>query len=388
MKVIDIFEGFNKLKYKHPERKNIYLKRIRKKAAIYLLFLPGIVCLYLLISIRNRVLFRKREVSKKMLIGQRYVGHLNPESSLSVVMDSIYNIRQFFFKKNVLFIDYEFVNFLISVGLKRNSRILDLVISGIKSRYQIRELIFFTDYQPLYKAIINSAKNASLKTTSIQHGIYSGLSASKYEIDGNYVDQLVVYDKYQKNICIEAGIDKNKIVIGGIPNYFYCMKPSRKCVSHRKTRICILGSGYGASGKQIISRRINNAIYRSFSLLEEFDVYYKPHPLEISFGNIEIDEVDSKKIVESSFCDMIDDFDVFIGIGSTTLLQATVNKKIAIQIIPIEKNTRVLSDFGYCYSFYEDDFSWVDKIRNLKPLLIETTNYECYINSFVLDKGL
>ncbi|NAZ46796.1 hypothetical protein GL178_11140 [Vibrio toranzoniae] len=381
MSKINIYESFNRLEYKYPNRKDSYIKVTKKKSLLYIVLLPIIILFYILIGLRNRFVSRSGLISKKALIGKRYYEYVAKSENIIVVMESIYNINKFFFKKNVIFFDYEFINCMISLGLRYESKFITMILKRIQAKYNIEELVFFTDYQPLYKAIINSARSANIKTMSIQHGIYSGLSPSKYEIDGYFVDRFITYDEHQRNICIEAGLDSRRISIGGVPDYFRfntakALNPTRKVL-----RICILGSGYRASGKDSISERINNKLLDKLNLCKNLEVFYKPHPLELVSGNIEITNVDANRLVKGSLENIIGDFDVFVGVGSTALLQASVNQKISIQIMPQENNIRQLNKFCYCYSFEENDFNWIRKIKDLEVHSIQTSSYEKYLVS-------
>lgn len=189
--------------------------------------------------------------------------------------------------------------------------------------------------------LILCAKKATIPSICIQHGIFSK-KTSKELMEGKTTDFFFAWDEQQAHIIRTCSNTSVKIL--GYPHNIVINK---KISTSNKKNICILGQPYenynlylGEKKKELFTRLID-LLEGQFGI-----VVYKPHPGEKDIRYIP-DEVE---LFAGSLADAIEQFDVFISISSTALLEATLANKIAIQIYDKSFNGDNLQEAGYSYS--------------------------------------
>lgn len=374
--MIDLFHSFDNLENREPQAPG-YLARTRKKSFIYVLLFPVIILFYIYIWMVNARNSKKN--IKCALIGEKYINYVERDDVIFVTCSIFSYFKSEIYKKsNVVFLDLEPLNLLISLGLHKRHSLYLSYIRFFTGKYEFEKFTFFTDIQPIYKMFVNYANCQEIKTICIQHGLFTQFEgSSKYQSCGNYIDYLYVFDETQKKVCLHRGIESRHICISGFPSYYKLpLKENKKCNSLKK--ICILGSGWHASNKGDVSRDINNKCLKIIYANMGIKADYKPHPLEIFNNNIEVASDFLGETFSGTLEEAFNEYDILIGIASTSLLQASINGLVAIQVLPetSDRDTINFEAAGYSYTISRDklEMELMSAINNV-PLSIETSSY-------------
>ena len=223
------------------------------------------------------------------------------------------------------------------------------------SRFRNALLVTGNDTKPFERLLIQTCRNSQLKTITIQHGIWQGESNNKYVYDGWYTDIIAVYDEYHKSILIKKGMSLKKIQVIGFPKSYV-----KHNLSDRKKVVCFLGSGLSKTYKKTLVWDINQEIINALNSLS-YKVFYKPHPSEIKYRLLEIDS-NLVELYKRDLSQAIDEFDCFIGLQTTALLEVNLAGKIGIQVYDPKISGLNLEMAGYSYSIKIDD---IDKLKDI-----------------------
>lgn len=205
---------------------------------------------------------------------------------------------------------------------------------------------------PMQRAMID-AFSLTGKSICIQHGIFqSGTPANL--LDGWFADIFLVMDKSQRDLMHAKGMDLSKLKVMGFHSSPYI--PVRAISSSSIRKLCFLGqpwARYGDSrGKLYLDILMK---IRKLATKENFEFIYKPHPWETGLDYLN----DIEGCVKCEMNQALENYDVFVSLTSTALLEAVNSGRVAIQIR--DEN------------FLCDDFS---KFSSVKSLDLQNVNFE------------
>lgn len=245
-----------------------------------------------------------------------------------------------------------------------SQRIINFTIDFFK-KTDPKFLIVSNDSLFIERFLIYCAREAGIKTICIQHGIFQSTS-NPIIFDGKYADYMYVWSKQQKDILHRAGVPVEKLSVLGYP---YEIVTSKNDVSiYDNFKICILGQPWerydvklGEKKKQIFNKLV--------SQLAGVDIMYKPHP-----GEIDVDFFpDNIGIFTGNLSDAVQEYDCFLSLTSTALMEVSLCKKIAIQIYDADFNCDRFEDIGWSYTYdLESSISFGDYIDKIsEPFTID-----------------
>lgn len=275
-------------------------------------------------------------------------------TSFSLFAKKKYNISNFplyFFVKKVLFL-YQTDPLLKS---RKTKKFISETVKWLQST-SITYLIVSNDWLFVERFLIYCAKQANIKSICIQDGIFAKNSFTKAFTP--YADYMFAWDTAQAELIKVRGFSNEQMKILGYPHN---VESAQKRFKVNKQKICILGQPYENYYLNLGSKKKD-----LFSKLIEFldgpfeTVIYKPHPGEKNMLYIP----DGAEIFIGSLADAIEQFDIFISISSTALLEATLADKIAIQIFDKSFNCDNLQEAGYSYSIESK------KMKDIVPYIL------------------
>ena len=224
------------------------------------------------------------------------------------------------------------------------------------SKYSPEFLVVVSDSLPMERLWIESARKLGVKSLCMQHGLFS--SAGSDINDGKFADIMFVFDELQKRI-VEISTNRKVLVLG-----YHSDIKKHASKSFGPLRICILGQPYPqyyAEKSEVYFDYIADLI----STLKENDYVfkYKPHPSEknanyLSSGNL------SGLVYNKSLNKALNDFDCFISLTSTALLEVTLAGKCAIQIYDDRFSDEWFEDYGYSYSISRNNLDALPYLIN------------------------
>jgi hypothetical protein len=190
-----------------------------------------------------------------------------------------------------------------------------------------RSLLFLNnDSLPFQRVLIHAARKNHLKgVVCIQHGLYQS-NISPLLMDGWLSDYFFVINDFQRKIAIKNGMNPDSIKVLGFHGALY--KSSRMLSSPSDRRVCILGQPWSKYNDHAHQRYIK-ILKDIVKILNEDGIFfvYKPHPAED-----DIPFFIKSHIFRKGLNKAIDNFDVFISMTSTALLEVSSTGRIAIQI--------------------------------------------------------
>lgn len=204
-----------------------------------------------------------------------------------------------------------------------------------------RALIINSTIDPVQRIWAFWAKKLKIKVICLQHGVFSSLSVPEVK-ERDIVDFYLSFGSKQSELI------KNIIPLNKHKYLFKKKKFTYSYNKQRKLKLCLIGTDherYGKEGKQNkkiildIYEKIINFIQKTNN--NEIDVFYKKHPSEFYFENIQdkipfIDDMKTKNI------------DVYMGIASTLLMNMASQKICSIQISCNEFTQDKYEDYGIC----------------------------------------
>lgn len=226
-------------------------------------------------------------------------------------------------------------------------------------------LIIETDSLPPQRLLILAARKASIKSICILHGV-STYSCVGSLSDGQFADYMLVYDDYQKDVLIHAGINPKKLFILG---YYTSLPNHNSVLKYNRQTICILGQPWIHYDVAIFKRYQENLLWIIDVLTREgLSIVYKPHPGEYDYQFIH-DFSKAIKINTDNITSCLESYDVFISFASTAILEATLHAKIAIQIYDGNMYDDRFEDALYSYTVNSGDSEALcNHIHNSLPL--------------------
>ncbi|VVO89884.1 hypothetical protein PS903_02227 [Pseudomonas fluorescens] len=225
-------------------------------------------------------------------------------------------------------------------------------------------LIVDNDSLPAQRTVIQAASLARFQQTiCIQHGIFQRRSPT-HILDGWFADRLLVIDQNQKDMFIDKGMSPDKIRVMGFHSSPY--RPERPISPPHLRKVCLIGQPWGkydeAKGElylQIFKKVSTDLLHAGCT------IFFKPHPWEQ--GNSYLSEIPN--VVNISMQEALENYDVFISLTSTALLEAGNSGRIAIQIVNSAFDSDRLSEL---YSVTSIDYDNLEFEHDLGEAVLAT----------------
>jgi hypothetical protein len=203
------------------------------------------------------------------------------------------------------------------------------------------------------------------KVIYLQHGIYQ---LSNYKIDAatkSLATGYVVWGEAFKQLFIDNGIHKSIIRVGCIN------KPVKPAASIVKSKtVCFFGLPLTKFNDEVCEEMLES-ISKVNSACEEYGyrLIYKPHPMEnvedtkqrFKTANIQVPILSQKLTMHST----LNAHNMFVGFYSTTLIEAGIQNKKALQILMHSKSYDDFGKLGICKSVRSDAMNFSHVIKEL-----------------------
>lgn len=214
------------------------------------------------------------------------------------------------------------------------------------------------DSLPAQRAAIQAARMAGIaRTVCIQHGIYQR-KAPRHILDGWLSDTFLVIDQNQKDLLIEKGMPSEKIRVLGFHSSPY--RPHRPLTPAQDRKVCLIGQPWDKYDKAKGDRYL--FIFKKLSSIINHlghTVSFKPHPWERGSHYL----CEMQDITDISMQQALENYDVFISLTSTALLEANLANRISIQILDNNFESDNFSKFSSIISLTADDPNLESQIK-------------------------
>lgn len=206
--------------------------------------------------------------------------------------------------------------------------------------------------------LIYCAKKAGIETICIQHGVFS-TNPNDICHDGRFADKMYVWSEQQRVMIKNKKLFNSlKLEVLGYPHQIYTPKKHNK---YNKSKICILGQPY-ENYSAALGKKKMLVLENIISQLKNFEIIYKLHPGEKNQEYFP----EGIKIFSGNLHEAIEEYDYFISISSTALLEVTLSSKIAIQFFDSDICYDNYENIGLCYSYNNlNSLSLVEYIQKL-----------------------
>lgn len=295
--------------------------------------------IYSLLSSSSDILFYAPKFPDLINARIRYRIKILTVTPFASFTKSEYNISNFpiyFFSKKILFF-YQTDPLLES---KKAKKFISDIIKWLQSS-SIKYLIVSNDWLFIERFLIYCANQVNIKSICIQDGLFSKNSFT--EANKKYANYMFSWSSEQAELIKTRGFSDDQVKILGYPHNI----KTHHAPPTNKKKICIFGQPYesysselGKKKKELFSKLIG-FLNDSFKT-----VVYKPHPGEKDIRYIP----EGVETFTGPITDAIEQFDIFISISSTALLEATLADKIAIQIYDETFQSDNLQETGFAYS--------------------------------------
>ena len=224
-------------------------------------------------------------------------------------------------------------------SLQVNDRLLKDAFSGATEQF----LVVGNDTLPPSRFLVGAFKAAVPvgKVICIQHGIFQ-IGRRGSSIEGQLADLNMVYSGKQGQVLINNGVAEESIRVLGFSSD-YVQDSQRPEVP----KICLLGEGWHKYDRKL------GDIY--FGILKKLmldfqktglKVVFRPHPSDNRRQCYsEFKYIDSQPLQKS-----LKDFDIWIGLASTVLIEAVMAGKFSVQVRHGLFSMDNYKDEGYCES--------------------------------------
>lgn len=303
---------------------------------------------------------------KYVFLGTKFKSLLKSLDSHQVLVIGGLGDMAFCLRNNIRFVlDSEYKGLLYQASLcepaESEQCIIKLVnvISRSLSRFQPEALVVTNDSLPLERAWIAAARRIKVKSVCIQHGVFSARSQAL--ADGRFADAMLVYDRFQKKIVARGS--RNPEMVIPIGYHSEIVKLPLRDPSERK--VCILGQPwiqyYGSENYLAVIKKIIDPLK-----MAGVPVVYKPHPGEM--GGAYLSGVGCA-LFQGGLEDSIAEFDVFVSLTSTALMEASLAGKVSIQIYDPAFCCERFDELGYAHVIDEKQISnLAEAVRSLDAL--------------------
>ncbi|WP_271808456.1 hypothetical protein [Clostridium beijerinckii] len=323
-------------------------------------------------------IFKKRKKAEVIIIhGSKFMGSillLNEKYNIIVLnpqlKDRIKLISNGIETMSTCKWDYELSESYKEFKLYNKENLLNAVLKEIDKYLNGKKcslVIFGFDGLFLERAITKVAKENKIPTITIQHGLFQFVKP--HINDGYFTDYFFTWGHYFKENYIKFGIQKeDKIKIIGYP--FYTNNKRRFNLS-KDIKVLYLGTISTNDEIRIESYKIANMINHVCQRLD-IEFCYRIHPGEdlnrIKDYCTQINKFSCKNSLLQDF----DAYDVIIGINSTAIVEATINNKIAVEMINKKFISNKYYEMGIAYKCECNENDLYDffeqcKMNKIKP---------------------
>ncbi len=287
---------------------------------------------------RQRLWLKDNKKNKKILFYNSKYSHLILESKKRYSVGLIVTAKKdrlFALKNSIGHIGVNDLYQYIYCYLKEKKiDYLHQLVKRVEEKLRVAKpnyVVLWVDNFPIERAIVLACKRLGIPTLEIQHGLcHLDLDLTS----GRMVDHLLVWGQYFKDLYLRRKIKKpEEISILGYP--YEISKPQKPVPDEKKKYIVYcLGEGYEKHTKGVLSIKLKtitelNKICKKLDL----EFFYRPHPL----NDIKMLKSKLPKIVFTSkdekIFDTIAKGDIFIAYSSTTLIEAAIRSKVALQLM-------------------------------------------------------
>ncbi|MBE3594364.1 MAG: hypothetical protein IMX04_04915 [Candidatus Carbobacillus altaicus] len=238
-------------------------------------------------------------------------------------------------------------------NMEDNTGKLDKLIGNLSSKIDKFKsyksvLVVDNDSLPMQRSVITAARQANLdEIICIQDGLFQSKSPKEF-FHGWFSDRFFVINEIQKQLLIDKGMDEKKIHVMGFHKSTY--KPKRPLSKANDRKVCFLGQPWLKYGDKQGLRYLEIVASLSDSLRElGYLIYYKPHPWENQLALLD-NKFDG--VYKGSLENAIEEYDVFISITSTALLEVAASGRIAIQVYDDVFDCDDMSIYPNIYTVY------------------------------------
>lgn len=236
---------------------------------------------------------------------------------------------------------------------ERAARIFQL-IRNIILKVNPKFLINANDSDPVTRLFILEARELGIKSVCIQDGLFKKKDNFSSH-HGEFSDYIFVWGGYYMDLFTENGVNQRKLKVLGYPGVV--LNSHQKFFN--KEEILLVGEGFGYCNKEL--ELLNYRIYREvveILLANGYKLYFKPHP-GTNYGLFKDLRI---PIINYSVKKCFKKFDVFIGLVSTMLMEASLNNKIGIQIYDDRFPGDHYENEGLCYTVLSQNLPLLSEV--------------------------
>ncbi|MWJ27635.1 hypothetical protein GPM19_05340 [Halomonas sp. ZH2S] len=220
-------------------------------------------------------------------------------------------------------------------------------------------LIIDNDSLPAQRAVIQAFRMSGVgKSICIQDGVFQKKSPS-HIYHGWFADRFFVIDNNQKVLLVEKGMSAEKIKVMGFHSTPY--QPKRVLSPPKHRRICLIGQPWWKYGEErgerylSILQEITNILQKS-----GYAVSFKPHPWERGSNYLK----NIPDVIDISMAQALEQYDVFISLTSTALLEAVASGRVAVQVVDSAFDADRFCDFSEVASISSGSYELSDELIN------------------------
>jgi hypothetical protein len=248
------------------------------------------------------------------------------------------------------------VEIKILENIERLSRLLEKISPTF--------LFIQSDTMPFERELIFAARKSGIVTVCVQHGLFTRETPHDLT-EGKFADIFLAYDEEQAKIVKEGSPACRVFVSGSLK------RNSQRLPEVQDQSVVFLGQPYPLLYEERKARIYIDLIREISDRCQNagLKLWYKPHPGEIGSAYLDLFPNRLSGNIES----VLEQFQHFLGISSTTLHQSSIRGKTAIQIISPDLHTERFSDLGYCYSYDRQELGVLfANIKSLSPYTSST----------------
>lgn len=239
----------------------------------------------------------------------------------------------------------------------RTSKCLDhkrveRVIEGLQTRLKrldLKALVLWNDVMFPERCLILAARALGIPSLVIQHGVYMSDQADARIVGGDWADYVLVWGEYFAQMFIDSGIASGeRVKLLGYPRLLQEIQSGPMTPT---PVICVLGQDWESYGPEFIEGKIR-FVRNVLTAVSQtgLRVVYRPHPSEKrTWVSDHFPEV-SITATDESLSQAFKNYDVFVSLTSTALLEAGLCGKIAVEVIDPAFVQDDFEKIGVCYS--------------------------------------
>lgn len=209
-------------------------------------------------------------------------------------------------------------------------------------------IVLRSDGPPLERAMVLASKKLGIITFTIQHGLEDSSCLFENEVS----DFILLWGKYFKNLFLSSSKRKSEhIYILGLP---YLIKGVGSAKEKNRRNICYLGQDLERYNKNFLQPKL-----KTLKSLDEvckkigLNLVYRPHPgddrrlLQEKLPEVSFTAKNEK--LEETF----QSSEVFISFSSTSLVEAAMSQKIALQLMSFPVKSGNFEKLGICTKSFQ-----------------------------------